>query len=353
MAVPCFGDRVRIASALQTEATGVAGKIGEVWSESDPSLSGVGPVIGDRGGKLALSVLFEDSDEIVWFAPHLLQRVERATSPPRRLLFVFLGALVLAAATALAGIGTSRVHRLTLIGAETPCLPVSNYLTSGAYPNVRGDSKQAARTNIALQRVVITDQRRYARSARRHAAAGGAGIYETGIDQSLTSASTVVVSALIPTLKLYPGATDGQTWISATVDVRSGRTVSLRQLLANPTIALPVLARDWRDLLRHTMLWSYVAEDSDSYTPSFSHYRYFALTPTGLAFGFAQEPGDSRFAAIVPYRVARPYLSELGKRLVAGVRRPRPDRNRGLSEPAWASLQRSSPGAMDWPVACT
>lgn len=353
MAVARFGDRVRIVNAPETDAAGVAGKIGEVWSESDPALPGVGPVIGHRGGNLAFSVLFEDTEDVVWFAPHLLKRAERATSPPRRLLFVFLGALALAGATALAGIGASRVHRFTLISASTPCLPASNYMTSGNYPNVRGDSKQAARTNIALHRAVITDQRRYARLASRHATADGSGIYETGINQSLTSASTVVVSALIPTIELYPGSNHGQTWISATVDVQSGRTVSLRQLLANPTIALPVLAKDWRDLLRHTTLWSYIGEDTAGYTPSFSHYRYFALTPTGLAFGFAQEPGGSRFAAIIPYHVVRPYLSDLGRRLVAGVRRPRPDRSRGLSEPAWANLQRSSPGAVGWPAACT
>lgn len=353
MTLPRFGDRVRIADAPETHATGFAGKIGEVWSESDPSRSGVGPVIGDRGENFAFSVLFEDSEDIVWFAPHLLKREERATSPSRRLLFVFLGALALAAATALAGLGTSRVHRFTLISASTPCLPGSNYLTSGNYPNVRGNSKQAARTNIALHRAVITDQRRYARSTRWDTTSKGGGLYETGINQSLTSASTVVVSALIPTIELYPGSTVGQTWASATVDVRSGRAVSLRQLLANPTIALPVLARDWRDRLRHTMLWPYVAEDTASYTPSFAHFRYFALTPTGLAFGFGQEPGGSRFAAIIPYRVVHPYLSDLGRRLVAGVRRPRTDRSRGLSEPAWATLQRSSPGAAGWPVACT
>lgn len=352
MTVPGFGDRVRIADAPETKATGFAGRVGEVWSESAPFAAGVGPVIGGEGEELLVSVLFEDTEDIVWFAPRLLTRVERATSPTRRLLFVFLGALALAAATALAGIGTTRVHRFTLVSAETPCLPVGNYVTSGAYPNVRGDSKQAARTNIALDRAVIADQHRFARSARRHTTADGAGIYQTGIDQGLTSASTVVVSALIPTLELYPGGNDGQTWISATVDVRSGRAVSLRQLLANPTIALPMLASEWRARLRHTMLWSNVAEDTAGYTPSFAHYRYFALTPTGLAFGFGQEPGGSRFAATIPYRLVHPYLSELGKRLVAGVRRPRPDRSRGFGEPAWASLQRSSPRAVGWSVAC-
>lgn len=352
MKIPGFGDRVRVAGTAQTEAAGIAGKVGEVWSESKPSVSGVGPVIGDRGEDVAVSVLFEDTEDIRWLAPHLLRRVERATSPSRRLLFVFLGALALAAATALAGIGAPRVHRFTLVGAETPCLPAGNYVASGTYPTVRGDSEQAARTNIALRRAVTDDQRRYARSARRHDAADGGGIYRTGIDQSLTSASTVVVSALIPTLELYPGGGDGRTWISATVDVRSGREVSLPELLANPTIALPLLAREYRAQVRHTRPWTYVAEHSASNTPSFAHYRYFALTPTGLAFGFGQQTGGARFAAVLPYRLVHPYLSELGKRLVAGVRRPRPDRSRELGEPAWASLERTAPGAVGWPVAC-
>jgi len=305
---------VRIATVPETEARGFAGRVGEVWSESEPSVSGVGPVVGDRGEGIALSVLFEDTEDVVWFAPHLLKRVERARYPSRRLLFVSLAALALAAATALADVGRSRVRRFTLVSAAPPCFPVRDYVTSGAYPNVRAGSKGAARTNIALRRAVVTDQRRYAPSARRHNVPNGAGIYETGIDQGLTSASTVVVSTLIPALKLYPGGNDGQTWISATVNVRSGRAISLRQLLANPPLALPVLARDWKARLRHTALWPYVAEDTASYTPSFAHYRYFALTPTGLAFGFRQEPAGSRFAAVIPYRFVHPYLSPLGKR---------------------------------------
>lgn len=353
MTVPRFGDRVRIADTPETEAAGVAGRVGEVWSESRPSVSGVGPVVGDRGGGIAISVLFEDTEDVVWFAPHLLNRVVRATSPSRRLLFVFLGALALAASTALAGLGARRVQRFTLVGAETPCLPAGNYTTSGTYPNVRGDSEQAARTNIALRRTVIDDQRRFARSARHHAAADEGGVYRTGIDRNLTSASTVVVSALIPTLESYPDGGGDQSWISATVDVRSGREVSLPQLLANPTIALAVLARENRAYLRQTKGRTQIAENIESYTPSFAHYRPFALTPTGLAFGFGQEPAGRRSAAVIPYRFVYPYLSELGKRLVAGVRPPRADRRRELGEPAWASLERSSLGAVGWPTACT
>lgn len=329
----------------ETEARGLAGRIGEIWSEAEPSPSDVGPVIGDRGEGVAVSVLFEDTEDVVWFAPHLLKRVERVRYPSRGLLLLFLGALALAAATAIPDIGRSRVRSLTLVSAAIPCFPVRNYLTSGAIPNVRAHSKRATRANIALRLAVVTDQRTYAPAARRHELPNGPGIYETAVNQGLTSASTVVVSTLIPTLKLYPGGRDGQTWISATVDVRSGRAVSLRELLANPPLALPVLARAWKARLRHTTLWPYVAEDTASYTPSFAHYRYFALTPSGLAFGFRQEPGGTRFAAVIPYPLVHPYLSRLGRRLVAGVRPPRTARV--------TSLQHSFPSiGAGWPEEC-
>lgn len=345
---------MRIATSPETEASGFAGRVGEVWSESERPLSGVVPVIGDRGGDSAVSVLFEDTEDVVWFAPHLVKRVERVRSPSRRLVFVFLAALALAAATAIPSVGRSRVHSLVLVSAAPPCFPVPDYVTWGAYPNVRGSSARAARTNIALRRALVMDQRRYARSARLQSPQNGAGIYETSIDRGLTSASTVVVSALMPALKLYPGGSDGQTWASATVDVRSGRTVSLRQLLGSPSLALRVLAREWKTRLRGTALWPYVAKNTASYTPSFEHYRHFALTPRGLAFGFRREPAGSRFAAVIPYRLVHPYLSPLGRRLVAGVRRPRTVRSRGQGEPTWPSFQHSSPRlATDLPIACT
>jgi hypothetical protein len=354
MTGPRFGDRVRIAIAPETEARGFAGRAGEVWGESVPSVSGVGPVIGDRGEDLALSVFFEETEDQAWFAPHLVQGVDRVASRSRLLPLVLFAAFALLAATAIAGVGRSRVRRLTVVSASTPCFPVQGYLTAGAYPNVRGGSKAAARTNIALRRAVVTDQRRYAPSAIRHTVPNAVGTYETAIDQGLISASTVVVSALIPALRLYPGGNDGQTWISATVEVRSGRAVSLRELLASPPLALPGLVRDWKARLRGSMLWRYVAEDPARYTPTLAHYRHFALTPTGLAFGFPQEPAGSRFAAVIPYRLVHPYLSPLGRRLVAGVRRPRPTRNQRQRELAWTSPHGTLPGvARNWPLTCT
>ena len=70
---PSFGDRVRIAPSDETTERGFAGRSGHVYGESMPSSSGVGPVIGDRGEDVALSVYFEDTEEQEWFAPHLVE----------------------------------------------------------------------------------------------------------------------------------------------------------------------------------------------------------------------------------------------------------------------------------------
>ena len=70
---PSFGDHVRIASSDETERSGFAGRSGHIFGESMPSSSCVGPVIGDRGEDVALSVFFEDTEEQEWFAPHLVE----------------------------------------------------------------------------------------------------------------------------------------------------------------------------------------------------------------------------------------------------------------------------------------
>jgi hypothetical protein len=53
--------------------TGLAGRSGQIYGESVPSSSGIGPVIGDRGEDFALSVFFDDTKEQEWFAPHLVE----------------------------------------------------------------------------------------------------------------------------------------------------------------------------------------------------------------------------------------------------------------------------------------
>jgi hypothetical protein len=79
---PSFDDErnaVRIADF--PEAGAFAGRYGERYGWSVPSSSGVSPVIGAGVGgssqqDFAVSVYFEDTDEQVWFAPHLVEGVQ-------------------------------------------------------------------------------------------------------------------------------------------------------------------------------------------------------------------------------------------------------------------------------------
>lgn len=80
-------------------------------------------------------------------------------------------------------------------------------------------------------------------------------------------------------------------------------------------------------------MWPCVSQFPEDYAPRAHNYRYFALTIRGLAVGFWQAPACDRLQATVRYSHVRPYLSKLGERLVAGVRRPRG----GLSMSADAS----------------
>jgi hypothetical protein len=73
---PGFGDRARIRDTDETRGRGFAGRVGDVFGESVPSSSGVGPVIGDRGEDFALSVFFDETGEQEWFAPHLVEFID-------------------------------------------------------------------------------------------------------------------------------------------------------------------------------------------------------------------------------------------------------------------------------------
>lgn len=330
---------MRIVSVPETKASGFAGRVGEVW--------------GERKASGELSVFFEGTEELAWFAPQLVQRLDRARASARLLPLVLAAALAVAATTVAAALLARPVRSLTLVGAATPCLPVQGDATSGSYPAVLGVSKGAARANIALRRAVVSDQLGLAQSVKRHLVRRGGGIYETAIDPDLVSASTTVVSALIPALKPYPGGAEGRTWIATTVEAQSGRTIGLAEILGHASLALSRLVRTWESRPRAVTLSARVARDPAAYTPTLGHYRLFALTPAGLAFGFPQGPDGPRFATVVPYRLVHPYLSRLGRRLVAGVRRPRPAPAQGTVSLGWASLQSGPTGvARVWPLAC-
>jgi hypothetical protein len=221
---------------------------------------------------------------------------------------------------------------LKVIKALTPPFRVRGYRTSGAYPQVRGAVVDLTAVNAALRGAVAADQRdylAYARRARTQVEGPNgpsylrAGVYRTTLDRRLVSASTVVVSALIPrTRNVIRGEGGGDGWISTTVHVPSAEGVSIRDLFADPAHGLRVFGSAWRKALGRQGM--HCADTyPELYAPSSRNYRNFALTPTGLAVGVNETGACGAWHATVPYVLLRPHLSAVGKDLVAGVRKPR------------------------------
>ena len=233
---------------------------------------------------------------------------------------------------------------LVVVEARTPPLRVPNYRTSGTYPQVSGGHVGPKAVNAALRDALLNAQRRYAAFVRREymssmpelfrRAYRYSGTYTTSPKLSLISASTVVVSALIPVRELLPGGTGGATWLSVTVQVPSGAPVGIRGLFSQPAGGLRALASAVRkkvlatnSCIRASNRGPGRAINARGFAPTARNYRYFALTAEGFVVGFPiDQVGGSSCSSVetsVPYAVVRPYLNNVGQRLVAGVRRPR------------------------------
>jgi hypothetical protein len=238
----------------------------------------------------------------------------------------------------------SGVSPLPVAQARTPPLRLPNYRTSGTYPRVSGGQVELGAVNAAIRRAVLGVQHRYAAFVRREYISSMpqlfrrgyrySGTYRTSPRLSLISASTVVVSALVPVREVLPGGTGGATWLSVTVRVPSGAQVGLRRLFAQPDRGLRALASAARRTVLATNRCVRASNrgpgraiNARGFAPTPRNYRYFALTAQGFAVGFPiDQVGASSCGSVqatVPYGVLRPYLSALGQRLVAGVRRPR------------------------------
>jgi hypothetical protein len=77
-------DHVRIRASPATVAAGVAGRDGQVHGFTSPSVTGV-DVIGDLRDDLAYNVHLPDRDESFWFAPDLLELLDRVEGSEIRL----------------------------------------------------------------------------------------------------------------------------------------------------------------------------------------------------------------------------------------------------------------------------
>ena len=72
-----FGDNVRVRSAPETVALGLAGLAGQVYGETRPSVTGV-EVIGGAGEDYAVNVAIEGRADPLWFATGLLEFLDHA-----------------------------------------------------------------------------------------------------------------------------------------------------------------------------------------------------------------------------------------------------------------------------------
>lgn len=199
-------------------------------------------------------------------------------------------------------------------------------------------TEDLSRVNAALRRMVTADQRAYARPARRAARQAGRdarGGYETFLHTKLVSASTVVVSVLMPAVHLFPGGTEGGWVLSGTVLVPSGRRVGVTQLFARPAVALPVLAREFKRAFRRQdrSLAGCLSFVGPVLRPTAHNYRNFALLPGGLAVGVAGYGNCERLIATIPYARLRAYFSHSARVLIDGVRRPTVAASSGLRGP--------------------
>jgi hypothetical protein len=72
-----FGDRVQVRSTSETLARGLAKRVGRVYGQTTPSVTGE-ETLGEPKEDYAVNVFFEELGEGFWFAEDLLEFVDHA-----------------------------------------------------------------------------------------------------------------------------------------------------------------------------------------------------------------------------------------------------------------------------------
>jgi hypothetical protein len=232
--------------------------------------------------------------------------------------------------------GSGQAIGLRVTQAPTPKLAVPNYETRGTYPQVADGHTPLAKVNAALTNVVRSEQRRYARVVRENQKnfppLDDQGLFATNPRSGVTSASSVVVSTLIALTRRFPSGTGGQVWLSATIRVPSGRSISVGDLFADRSRGLRALAAAVRrqvvasnSCIRQSI--DELPEYASGFVPTTSNYQHFALTARGLVMGLEGAQvgvvACNRVRTTVPYATLRAELSPLAMKLIAGLRQPR------------------------------
>lgn len=209
------------------------------------------------------------------------------------------------------------------------------YTTSGSYLQVSGADGLDA-VNAALRRLIADDQQRlrdaytqiYGSSPPQ--AGVGPGVYASDPAHGRISASTAVVSVLIPTTGIFPGGNDGDSWVSATLQVPSAKPVTLSSLFTDPARGLQALsdAAGTHFQTGDSCIADQLTDPTSPYwqdlAPTADNYKHFAITPSGITIGFEQgqigiEACD-RQSFTVGWPQVQNLLSPAGKTIVAGLR---------------------------------
>lgn len=155
-----------------------------------------------------------------------------------------------AAATAAAyGSGTVRVavpHPLRVSEARVP-RAFPRLRVAGTYPQVSGVGPNLGRVNRVILSAIVNKERQLAPSTRVTNRLPA--VFMTASAGRFVSASTTVVSVLLPTVELFPGGNDGTRWLAVTIRVATGREVGLRSLFDDPARGIAALARSARHRL--------------------------------------------------------------------------------------------------------
>src|SRR2546422_1350706 len=208
------------------------------------------------------------------------------------LLVVFF-AVTTAARAADEARSLQRVYALTVKDMKTPRLRWSCQTTSipvgGKYPQVFHNGVPLLRVNAALRSAALADERSLISGGCPAGGPNGSpapAIYELYPSLRWTSASSVVVSALMQAGSVPPGANFSYDWAAVTIRVATGRQVGMTALFAHPDKGLAAVAAAARASLsaRNSCVKRY--SNPSGFAPRKVNYRYFSLTTRGLAIGF-------------------------------------------------------------------
>lgn len=233
--------------------------------------------------------------------------------------------------------GATGAASVTVWEWSIPPLHVPYYRTFGRFPNVKESGANLTKVNAALREDVTSDELAYANQAESqesHELSDGAprslfkkypGLYQV-LTPFVLTANRELISLLVPITRLFPGGTEGSGWISKTLTVPSGKPVALSEVVTSWmdfTGALSsksnVVARCGGRKLSQPLIAGIIRAVQTMATPP----THFALSASDLVLGYSNGEvaalSCSRVSIAIPYRVASPYFTRLGRTLMAAA----------------------------------